>query len=88
MRYSILNVLKQGLAGQKGWQPAWRDAAPNARITASDIDKAVAYANEHMLENKDVNSNGYSADEVKTFSTTAKAFLHVGQMLEAGIIKS
>ncbi len=28
MRYSILNVLKQGLAGQMGWQPAWRDASP------------------------------------------------------------
>ena len=28
MRYSIFSVLGQALKGQKGWTPAWRDAAP------------------------------------------------------------
>ncbi|MGO4125769.1 sarcosine oxidase subunit beta family protein [Inquilinus sp. YAF38] len=28
MRYSIFSVLGQALRGQKGWTPAWRDAAP------------------------------------------------------------
>jgi sarcosine oxidase subunit beta len=28
MRYSALSVLAQGLTGNRGWTPAWRDAAP------------------------------------------------------------
>ena len=27
MRYSIFTLLRQALAGHRGWQPAWRDAA-------------------------------------------------------------
>ena len=27
-RYSALSILKEGLSGHQGWQPAWRDAAP------------------------------------------------------------
>jgi hypothetical protein len=64
-----------------------RDHKPGARITGADIDKAKNYAREHMLENKDKNQNGYSAAEVEKFSTTAKAFLLVGQMIDAGLIK-
>lgn len=65
----------------------YRDHKPGARITASDIDRAVEYAKEHLLKNKDENRNGYSAAEVEKFSTTAKAFLLIGQMIDAGIIK-
>lgn len=64
-----------------------RDAAPGARITTADIDKAVSYAKEHLLQNKDKNRNGYSAAEVEKFSTSAKAMLLIGQMIDAGIIK-
>jgi heterotetrameric sarcosine oxidase beta subunit len=28
MRYSIFSLLRQALAGHRGWGPAWRDAAP------------------------------------------------------------
>lgn len=28
MRYSALQILKQGLTGNKGWQPAWREPDP------------------------------------------------------------
>jgi sarcosine oxidase subunit beta len=28
MRYSIFSLLRQTLSGHRGWQPAWRDAAP------------------------------------------------------------
>jgi hypothetical protein len=63
-----------------------RDYKPGARITAEDIDKAVDYAGESLLKNKDKNNNGYSKAEVDKFSTTAKAFLLIGQMIEAGII--
>lgn len=30
MRYSILEVLKQGLTGHRGWRPVWRDPEPKA----------------------------------------------------------
>lgn len=28
MRYSALRIIKEGLTGNKGWRPAWRDPAP------------------------------------------------------------
>ncbi|HUC64486.1 MAG TPA: FAD-dependent oxidoreductase, partial [Stellaceae bacterium] len=28
MRYSIFGLVQQALSGHRGWQPAWRDAAP------------------------------------------------------------
>ena len=34
MRYSAWNVFWQGLTGNKGWKPAWRDAAPKASYDA------------------------------------------------------
>jgi len=30
MRYSGLKVITEGLFGNKGWKPAWRDPAPKA----------------------------------------------------------
>ncbi len=47
---------------------------------------SVEYAREKLLRQKDANRNGYSADEIAKFSTTALTFLHVGQMIEAGVI--
>lgn len=64
-----------------------RDSQPGARITAADIDRATEYAKEKLFKNKDTNNNGYSAAEVSNFSTTAKAMLLIGEMLDAGIIK-
>jgi hypothetical protein len=64
-----------------------RDHAPGARITEADISKATDYAGEKLLRNKDKNHNGYSKAEVSKFSTSAKTFLEIGQMLEDGIIK-
>lgn len=65
-----------------------RDAGAGNRVTGADIDKAVDFAKEKMLKNKDVNNNGYSQAEVAKFSASAKAFLMLGQMIDAGIIKS
>ncbi len=31
MRYSLASIVREGLRGQAGWQPAWRDAAPKER---------------------------------------------------------
>ncbi len=30
MRYSIFNILKEGLTGNKGWKPVWREPDPKA----------------------------------------------------------
>ena len=30
MRYSLLSLLRQAASGHRGWQPAWRDAAPKS----------------------------------------------------------
>ena len=34
MRYSGLKVITEGLFGNKGWKPAWRDPAPKAEYDA------------------------------------------------------
>jgi methylglutamate dehydrogenase subunit A len=34
MRYSGLKVITQGLFGNKGWTPAWREPAPKAEYDA------------------------------------------------------
>lgn len=65
-----------------------RDYKVGARVTAKDIAKAVDYSGTKLLRNKDTNSNGYSKAEVAKFSTTAKAFLLVGKMIDAGIVQS
>ena len=33
-RYSAFSLLQEGLRGQRGWQPAWRDAKPKGRYDA------------------------------------------------------
>ena len=63
-----------------------RDHKEGARVTASDIDRAADYARERLLKNKDTNRNGYSQNEIERFSTSAKAFLEVGKLIDAGII--
>lgn len=65
-----------------------RDARPGARITDADITQAIDYGRETLLAKKDRNHNGYSKEEVDEFSTSAKAFLLIGKMIEAGIIPS
>ncbi|MEL6345290.1 MAG: hypothetical protein AAFV53_19445, partial [Myxococcota bacterium] len=56
-------------------------------ITLKEIDDAVDYSDLRLLRKKDVDDNGYSADEIANFSTTARAFLRVGQMIEAGVVR-
>lgn len=65
-----------------------RDAAPGSRITDADITRAVDYAIDSLLRNKDKNHDGYSKKEVNEFSPSAKGFLLIGKMIENGIIES
>ena len=57
------------------------------QITLDEINKAVEYSDLRLLRKKDTDNNGYSRDEIAKFSTTARAFLRVGQMIEAGLIE-
>ena len=66
MRYSGFNVITQGLFGNKGWKPAWRDAAPKAEYDAVIIGGgghglATAYylAKNHGLTKVAVLEKGY-----------------------------
>jgi heterotetrameric sarcosine oxidase beta subunit len=66
MRYSGLKVITEGLFGNKGWKPAWRDASPKPEYDAIIIGGgghglATAYylAKNHGLRNIAVLEKGY-----------------------------
>ncbi len=66
MRYSGFQVIKEGLFGQKGWKPVWRDPTPKAEydmliIGGGGHGLATAYylAREHGLSNIAVLEKGY-----------------------------
>jgi len=66
MRYSALQVLKEGLTGNKGWKPLWRSPAPKTEYDAIVIGGgghglATAYylAKNHGLTNVAVLEKGY-----------------------------
>jgi sarcosine oxidase subunit beta len=66
MGYSGFQIIKEGLFGQKGWKPLWRDPAPKARYDAIIIGGgghglATAYylAREHGLTNIAVLEKGH-----------------------------
>ena len=58
------------------------------QITVQEIDEAVTYSDLRLLRKKDADNNGYSRDEIEKFSTTARSFLRVGQMIESGLISA
>ena len=66
MRYSGWQVIKQGLSGNRGWKPAWRDPSPKAEydvviIGGGGHGLATAYylAKEHGLTKIAVLERGY-----------------------------
>jgi len=60
-----------------------RDAAPGAQVTKKDIDRAVAYANEKLVDKYDLNSNGLSKDEISRMSTTGQLAVRLARELKA-----
>ncbi len=65
-RYSAFSLLRQGLSGHKGWQPAWREARPRAHYDAVVIGGgghglATAYhlARDHGVRNVAVIEKGW-----------------------------
>ncbi|MEE9335760.1 MAG: sarcosine oxidase subunit beta family protein [Granulosicoccaceae bacterium] len=66
MRYSALKILKEGLTGNKGWEPAWREPEPKKSydiiiVGAGGHGLATAYylAKEHGLTNIAVLEKGW-----------------------------
>ena len=66
MRYSGLQVLAQGLTGNRGWRPAWRDPAPKDEYDiviigggGHGLSTAYYLAREHWLTNIAVLEKGY-----------------------------
>ncbi len=66
MRYSGLKVITEGLFGNKGWKPAWRDAAPKQEYDAiiiggggHGLSTAYYLAKNHGLRNIAVLEKGY-----------------------------
>ena len=66
MRYSALQILKQGLTGNKGWKPLWRSPEPKAEYDiviigggGHGLSTAFYLAKEHGLTNIAVLEKGY-----------------------------
>ncbi len=66
MRYSAWEILKQGLTGNAGWKPVWRDPAPKAEYDiviigggGHGLSTAYYLAREHGLTNVAVLEKGY-----------------------------
>ncbi len=66
MRYSALKILAEGLTGNRGWKPAWRDPAPKAEYDAvivggggHGLSTAYYLAKNHGLTNVAVLEKGY-----------------------------
>src|SRR6056297_1249184 len=66
MGYSGFRVIKEGLFGQKGWKPVWRDPEPKAEYDAviiggggHGLSTAYYLAKEHGMTNIAVLEKGY-----------------------------
>ncbi|MBL8913327.1 MAG: hypothetical protein JNM17_21700 [Archangium sp.] len=60
-----------------------RDWRAGAQVTAKDVNKAVAYAKQHMIAKYDLNSNGLSKDEIAKMSLTGKNAVSLAKALKA-----
>ena len=60
-----------------------RDAKPGARITRKDIEEALAYAKETMVDAYDLNNNGLSAAEIAQMSLTARLAVRYAKLQDS-----
>jgi hypothetical protein len=60
-----------------------RDAKKGATVTHTDVDQALAYAKEKLVDKYDVNQNGLSKAEIEKMSTTGKLAVALAKELRA-----
>lgn len=60
-----------------------RDHVDGARITSTDVKKAVTYAREHLIDKYDLDRNGLSKDEISRMSLTGKLAVDLAKQLKA-----
>jgi len=58
-----------------------RDHVPGAQITKKDIDKAVEYSKEKLIDKYDVNNNGLSNSEISEMSRTGQLAVQLSKEL-------
>lgn len=59
-----------------------RDHVAGARVTEKDVKKAIGYAKEHLVANRDVNNNGLSASEVRNLSNLGKLAVKLAEEVQ------
>jgi len=60
-----------------------RDYKFGARITSKDVEKALAYAQDRMVEKYDINNNGLSKSEITEMSRTGQLAVQLAKELKA-----
>jgi hypothetical protein len=60
-----------------------RDFKSGARITEKDVEKALAYAKDHMVDKYDINNNGLSKSEINEMSRTGQLAVQLAKELKS-----
>ncbi|TNE51835.1 MAG: hypothetical protein EP343_02960 [Deltaproteobacteria bacterium] len=60
-----------------------RDHVPGATVTAKDVNRAVEYAKEKLIDKYDLNNNGLSKSEIQEMSRTGKLAVQLAKELRA-----
>ena len=60
-----------------------RDFKTGAQVTAKDVNRAVAYAKEHLVAKYDLDHNGLSKDEIAKMSLTGRRAIDLAKVLKA-----
>tara|TARA_B100000683_G_C12474242_1_gene548899 strand:- start:197 stop:616 length:420 start_codon:yes stop_codon:yes gene_type:complete len=59
-----------------------RDHKFGARVTSKDVEKALTYAQDRMIEKYDINTNGLSKSEIDQMSRTGQLAVQLSQELK------
>ena len=65
-----------------------RDYRPGAVVTAKDVNKALDYAKEHLIDKYDLNTNGLSKAEIDKMSTTGQLAVKLARELKSQAMPS
>ncbi len=89
--------IKEKLTGLKGVERRlvdiffrfidYRDAGKGARVTAGDVEEALAYAKERMIDKYDLNQNGLSEEEIIRMSLTGRLAVALARILKRSALK-